>query len=147
MDKGQHLRLFIKNGANYDVIAMATDLTLHGSATTENTSTKDTTDAADGVSWDEFEVTQRQADIQFSALVAAGTDSAAKILSDIEAGVTDTQIDWEIALASGTNNRTKGTVICSGKGKIVNMQATGQVGQNASYSGTINVFGPMTVPA
>ena len=147
MDKGQHLRLFIKDGQNYDVIAMSTNLTLHGSATTENSTTKDTTDGADGVSWDEFEVTQRSADIQFSALIAAGTDSAAKTLADIESGVSDAQIDWEIALASGANNRTKGTVICSGKGKITNMQATGQVGQNAAYSGTINVFGPMAVPA
>ncbi len=146
MDKGQHIRLFIKDGSNYDVIAMATDLTLHGSATTENTTTKDTTDAA-GVAWDEFEVTQRSADIQFSALVASGTDSAAKLLNDIETGVSDAEIDWEIALASGANNRTKGTVICSGKGKITNMQATGQVGQNATYSGTINTFGPITVPA
>lgn len=146
MDKGQHLRLFIKDGSSYDVIAMSTELTLHGSATTENTTTKDTTDS-NGVAWDEFEVTQRSADIQFTALVAAGTDTAAKTLNDIEAGVSDTEIDWEIALASGANNRTKGTVICQGKGKITNMQATGAVGSNATYSGTINVFGPMTVPA
>lgn len=147
MDKGQHLRLFIKDGSSYDVIGLSTSLTLHGSASTENSTTKDTTDGADGVSWDEYEVTQRSADIQFSGLIGAGTDTAAKTLNDIESGVSDTQIDWEIALASGTNNRTKGTVICSGKGKITNMQATGQVGQNATYSGTINVFGPLVVPA
>ena len=146
MDKGQHLRLFIKDGSSYDVIAMSTELTLHGSATTENTTTKDTTDS-NGVAWDEFEVTQRSSDIQFKALVAAGTDTAAKTLADIESGVSDTEIDWEIALASGANNRTKGTVICSGKGKITNMQATGAVGNNATYSGTINVQGPLVVPA
>lgn len=145
MDKGQHLRLFIKDGANYDVIALSTDCTLHLSATTENSTTKDTTDAS-GVGWDEFEVTQRSGDIQFTALIAAGTDAAAKLLGDIESGVSDSQIDWEVALASSTNNRTKGTVICSGKGKITSMQATGQVGQNASYSGTINIYGAVTVP-
>lgn len=145
MDKGQHLRLFIKNGTSDNVIALSTDMSLHLSATTENSTTKDTTDAA-GVIWDEFEVTQRSGDIQFTALVAAGTDSAAKVLTDIESGVSDTAITWEIALASDTNNRTKGTVICTGQGKITNMQASGQVGQNATYSGTINIYGTVTVP-
>lgn len=145
MDKGQHLRLFIKNGTSDNVIALSTDMSLHLSATTENSTTKDTTDAA-GVIWDEFEKTQRSGDIQFTALVAAGTDSAAKVLTDIESGVSDTAITWEIALASNTNNRTKGTVICTGQGKITNMQASGQVGQNATYSGTINIYGTVTVP-
>lgn len=121
-------------------------MTLHLSATTENSTTKDTTDATGSV-WDEFEVTQRSGDIQFSALVAAGTDSAAKVLDDIESGVSDTPVNFKIAMASGANNRTIGTVICSGQGKIVNMQATGQVGQNATYSGTINIYGALTVPS
>lgn len=145
MDKGQHLRLFIKNGTSDNVIALSTDMSLHLAAQTENSTTKDTTDTA-GVAWDEFEVTQRSGDIQFSALVAAGTDSAAKVLNDIIAGVSDTAVNFEIALASSTNNRTKGTVICSGSGKITSMQATGQVGQNASYSGTINIYGALSVP-
>lgn len=147
MDKGQHLRLFIVDGTSNYVIALSTEVTLHLSASTENSTTKDTSDPASGPVWDEFEVMQRSGDIQFSALVAAGTDDAAKTLDDIESGVNDDQIDWQIALASGENNRTKGTVICQGKGKIVNMQATGQVGQNASYTGTINIYGPVTVPA
>lgn len=147
MDKGQHLRLFIVDGTSNYVIALSTEVTLHLSATTEKSTTKDTSDPASGPVWDEFEVLLRSGDIQFSALVAAGTDDAAKTLDDIESGVNDGQIDWQIALASGENNRTKGTVICQGKGKIVNMQATGQVGQNASYTGTINTYGPVTVPA
>lgn len=147
MDKGQHLRLFIVDGTSNYVIALSTEVTLHLSASTENSTTKDTSDPASGPVWDEFELMQRSGDIQFSALVAAGTDDAAKTLDDIESGVNDDQIDWQIALASGENNRTKGTVICQGKGKIVNMQATGQVGQNASYTGTINIYGPVTVPA
>lgn len=147
MDKGQHLRLFIVDGTSNYVIALSTEVTLHLSASTENSTTKDTSDPASGPVWDEFEVMQRSGDIQFSALVAAGTDDAAKTLDDIESGVNDDQIDWQIALASGENNRTKGTVICQGKGKIVNMQATGQVGQNASYTGTVNIYGPVTVPA
>ena len=146
MDKGQHIRLFITESNTDKVIALSTDMTLHLSATTENSTTKDTTDATGSV-WDEFEVTQRSGDIQFSALVAAGTDSAAKVLDDIESGVSDTAVNFKIAMASGANNRTIGTVICSGQGKITNMQATGQVGQNATYSGTINIYGAVTVPA
>lgn len=147
MDKGQHLRLFIVDGATSYVIALSTECTLHLSASTENSTTKDTSDPASGPVWDEFEVTQRSGDIQFSALVASGTDDGGKTLNDIETGVNDGQIDWQIALASGANNRTKGTVIAQGKGKITNMQATGQVGQPATYSGTINIYGPVTVPA
>ena len=146
MDKGQHIRLFITESNTDKVIALSTDMTLHLSATTENSTTKDTTDATGSV-WDEFEVTQRSGDIQFSALVATGTDSAAKVLDDIESGVSDTAVNFKIAMASGANNRTIGTVICSGQGKITNMQATGQVGQNATYSGTINIYGALTVPA
>lgn len=146
MDKGQHLRLFIKDGSSDDVIALCTDMTLHLSAQTENSTTKDDTDA-DGVAWDAFEITQRTGDIQFNALVGVGTDAGGKTLSDITTGVSDTLINFEIAMASGTNNRTKGTVICSGQGKITNMQATGQVGQNATYSGTINIYGALTVPS
>lgn len=146
MDKGQHIRLFITESTTDKVIALSTDMTLHLSATTENSTTKDTTDATGSV-WDEFEVTQRSGDIQFSALVAAGTDSAAKVLDDIETGVSDIAVNWKIAMASGTNNRTIGTVICSGQGKISNMQATGTVGQNATYTGTINIYGAVTVPA
>lgn len=146
MDKGQHIRLFITESNTDKVIALSTDMTLHLSATTENSTTKDTTDATGSV-WDEFEVTQRSGDIQFSALVAAGTDSAAKVLDDIESGVSDTAVNFKIAMASGANNRTIGTVICSGEGKITNMQATGQVGQNATYSGTINIYGALTVPS
>ena len=146
MDKGQHIRLFLTESNTDKVIAMSTDMTLHLSATTENSTTKDTTDATGSV-WDEFEVTQRSGDIQFTALIAAGTDTAAKVLDDIETGVSDTAVSWKIAMASGTNNRTIGTVICSGQGKISNMQATGTVGQNATYTGTINIYGAVTVPA
>lgn len=146
MDKGQHIRLFITESNTDKVIALSTDMTLNLSAQTENSTTKDTTDTT-GVIWDEFEITGRSGDIQFSALVAAGTDSAAKVLDDIITGVSDTAVNWKIAMASGTNNRTIGTIICQGSGKISNMQATGQVGQNASYSGTINITGAVTVPS
>ena len=68
MDKGQHLRLFINETVSSTTtsypIAMATSLSLHGSAQTENSTTKDTTDAQ-GAVWDDFEITGRSADIRF----------------------------------------------------------------------------------
>lgn len=147
MDKGQHLRLFITEGSGTTtdkVIAMATELTVHGSAQTENSTTKDTTDVS-GAVWDEFEVTGRSLDINFSGLIAAGTDSAAETFNDMLSKITDTPINWKIAMASGANNRTMGAVICYGQGKITSIQATGQVDQQASYGGTIKNFGTVSV--
>lgn len=149
MDKGQHLRLFINETVSSTTtsypIAMATELSLHGNAAVENSTTKDTTDAS-GAVWDDFEITGRTADINFSGLIAAGTDTDAKTFADMLAKVNDTLIDWEICMASGEMNRTKGQKICFGKGKLTNIQSTGQVNQQASYSGTINVWGPMKTP-
>jgi hypothetical protein len=75
MDKGQHLRLIIEDTSTTPAlatfVAMATDLTLHLSATTEDSTTKDSTDT-NGL-WNEYEVTARSGDIQFSALVAIDT--------------------------------------------------------------------------
>lgn len=142
MDKGQHLRLFIEETSTNKVIAMSTEMNFHASAQTENSTTKDTTDAT-GAVWDEFEVTGRTANIDFTALIAVGTDTA-KTFADMEAQVNDNLFNWKIAFASGDQNRTMGIIICSGQGKLVNVQATGQVDQQATYSGTINTWGPIT---
>ena len=148
MDKGQHIRLLISttsgSSAVYKVIGLATDLTFHLSASLEDSTTKDNTDA-DGVVWDVQDVTQKSGDIQFSGLVAVGSDSAALQMSDIEGGVSDSKIYWKICTMSGANNRVVGKTICYGEGKITNMQATGQVNQKATYSGTINIFGAPVV--
>lgn len=121
---------------------MSTEMSLQGTSQTENSTTKDTTDASGSV-WDEFEVVSRSAVINFSALMAAGSDTAAMIFQNILSKVNDVIVNWKIAVASGQNNRTMGTVIASGQGKMVNVQATGQVGQQSTYSGSINVWGPM----
>ena len=142
MDKGQHLRLFIVEGSSNKVIAMSTELSLHGSAQTENSTTKDTTDST-GAVWDENDVVGRTYDINFSALVASGTDSDGKTFADMLGKVNDEIINWKIALASGEQNRTMGIVICSGLGKLTSIQATGQVSQQSTYSGTITGYGPL----
>lgn len=146
MEKGQHLRLFIMESTSGQsttnkVIAMSTELSFHGSAQLENSTTKDTTDSS-GAVWDENDVVGRTYDINFSALVASGTDTG-KTFADMEGKVNDEIFNWKIAIASGEQNRTMGTVICSGQGKLTNVQATGQVSQQATYRGTINGFGPL----
>lgn len=149
MDKGQHIRLLINttNGSasGYACIAMATELTLHLSASTENSTSKDTTDATGG-DWDEFDITQRSGDIQFGGLVNVGTDTA-KTFNNILSGVTDTQIHWEICTVGSTHNRTVVKTICKGLGLITNVSAQGQVGQLATYQGTLQIVGPVTVGA
>ena len=146
MDKGQHLRLVITEGSGTPtdyVVALATDLTVHFSATTEDSTTKDSSDT--NGNWNEYDVTQRSGDINFNALVGVGTDSAGKSFADFINQVSDSLINWKICFASSTNNRTLGKTVCSGQGKLTNLQASAQNRQKATYSGTINIYGPVTV--
>ena len=146
MDKGQHLRLVIIEGSGTTtdkVVALSTDLTLHFSATTEDSTTKDSSDT--NGNWNEYDVTQRSGDISFNALVGVGTDAAGESFADFLDKVSDTLINWKVCLASGDNNRTLGKTVCSGQGKMVNVQASAQNRQKATYSGSINMYGPVTV--
>lgn len=143
MDRGQHLRLLIKESTTKYPIALAVGLQFHLSATTEDSTTKDTTDTTG--TWNEYDVVGRGGDIQVDALIGVGTDTAAKALNDIISGVSDTPIDWELAIVGGANNRVVSTTIVTGQGKITNVSPTGANRQNAQYSCTINIYGPVTV--
>lgn len=146
MDKGQHLRLVIVEGSGTTttkVVALSTDMTLHLSAQTEDSSTKDTSDT--NGSWNEYDVTQRNGDISFNALVGVGTDAGGKSFADFIDQVSDSLINWKVVMVSGANNRTVGKTVCSGQGKLTNLQASAQNRQKATYSGTINIYGPVTV--
>jgi TP901-1 family phage major tail protein len=146
MDKGQHLRLVFPEVTGTPTeyfVALASDLTVHFSANTEDSTTKDTSDTTG--TWNEYEVTQRSGDIQFGALVGVGTDATGKSFADWIDKVSDTEIDWKLVIVNGTNNRTIVKTVCSGKGKISNLQATAPNRQKATYSGTLNMFGPVTV--
>ena len=146
MENGQHLRLVIIEGSGTPtskVVALSTDLTLHFSATTEDSTTKDSSDS--NGNWNEYDVTQRSGDISFNALVGVGTDAAGESFADFLDKVSDTLINWKVCLASGDNNRTLGKTVCSGQGKLVNVQASAQNRQKATYSGSINMYGPVTV--
>jgi hypothetical protein len=146
MDKGQHLRLVFPEGTgtvtNY-FVALATDLTVHFSATTEDSTTKDTTDT-DGT-WNEYDVTARNGDIQFGALVGVGTDSTGKSFADWIDQVSDAVIPWKLVTVNSTNNRTIIKTVCSGNGKLSNLQASAQNRQKATYSGTVNIYGSVVV--
>ena len=146
MDKGQHLRLVIIEGSGTPtskVVALSTDLTLHFSATTEDSTTKDSSDT--NGNWNEYDVTQRSGDISFNALVGVGTDASGESFADFLDKVSDSLINWKVCLASGDNNRTLGKTVCSGQGKLTNLQASAQNRQKATYSGTLNMYGPVTV--
>lgn len=143
MDKGQHLRLLLKESTTKYPFALAVGLQFHLSATTEDSTTKDTTDT--NGTWNEYEVTQRSGDIQIDALIGTGTDAAAKTLNDVINAVSDTPVDWELAIVGGANNRVVATTICTGKGKITNVSPAGANRQKAQYSCTLNIYGPVTV--
>jgi hypothetical protein len=118
-------------------------MTLHLSAQTEDSSTKDTTDT--NGSWNEYDVTQRSGDISFNALVGVGTDAGGRSFADFIDQVSDSLINWKVVFVSGENNRTVGKTVCSGQGKLTNLQASAQNRQKATYSGTLNMYGPVTV--
>ena len=146
MDKGQHSRLVFPEGTdtvtNY-FVALATELTVHFAAQTEDSTTKDTTDT--NGAWNEYDVTGRSGDIQFGALVGVGTDATGKSFADWINAVSDSVIPWKLVMVSSTNNRTIGKTVCSGNGKLSNLQATAQNRQKAQYSGTLNMYGPVAV--
>ena len=143
MDKGQHLRLvFVESNTN-KVIALSTEMTLHLSAQTEDSTTKDTTDT--NGDWNEYDVTQRSGDISFGALIGVGSDSGGKSFADMINQVSDALINWKVVMVSGANNRVVGKTVCSGQGKLTNLQASAQNRQKATYSGTLNIYGPVTV--
>lgn len=125
------------------VIALATEMTLHLSAQTEDSTTKDTTDT--NGDWNEYDVTQRSGDIQFGALVGVGTDAGGKSFADMINQVSDTIVNWKVVMTSGANNRVVGKTVCSGQGKLTNLQASAQNRQNATYRGTLNIYGPVAV--
>ena len=125
------------------VIALATEMTLHLSAQTEDSTTKDTTDT--NGDWNEYDVTQRSGDIQFGALIGVGTDASGKSFADMISQVSDTIVNWKVVMTSGANNRVVGKEVCHGQGKLTNLQASAQNRQKATYSGTINIYGPVAV--
>jgi hypothetical protein len=136
MKKGQYIRLLLSTAANPStVIAAAKTMQLHGSATTEESSTKDTT--GDDL---EYEVTGLSYDISGSGLVLSTDDAlntGANSANDVLNMLGDTELFWRICLMEGTNNRTVVEEIAHGTGKLTNLQMQGQNKQNAQYNYTL----------
>lgn len=140
MQKGQYIRLLLATTANPStVIAAAKQMALHGSAQTEDSSTKDTTGNAL-----EFEVTGQTYDITGGGLVLTPNDSlltGGVGLNNFESWLEDQILYWRICVMEGTNNRTVVEEIAHGQGKLTNLQIQAQVKQNTTYSYTINGYG------
>lgn len=140
MQKGQYIRLLLSTTANPStVIAAAKQMALHGSAQTEDSSTKDTT--GDAL---EYEVTGQSYDITGSGLVLTPNDTlltGGLGLNDFEGWVKDQLLYWRICVMEGTNNRTVVEEIAHGQGKLTNLQISAPNKQNATYNYTLNGYG------
>ena len=140
MQKGQYIRLLLSTTANPStVVAAAKQMSLHGSAQTEDSSTKDTT--GDAL---EYEVTGQSYDITGSGLVLTPNDTlltGGVGLNDFETWVKDQLLYWRICVMEGTNNRTVVEEIAHGQGKITNLQISAQNKQNTTYNYTLNGYG------
>ena len=118
-------------------------MTLHVSATTENSSTKDTTG-----DWDEFEVTGLAFDIQSEALVIDNENpNNESNIAIFEEMMTDDPHYFSIAATEGTQNREweEQTPICTGQVKLTSLQVTAANRQNSTVSATFTGFGELTV--
>lgn len=149
MKRGQFVRLFIGTGdTSMTVVGAAKELTLHISSQVEDSTTKDTTG-----DWVENEVTATSYDIQTNALVFSdddplymdGTAAIAMGIDQVEMWLSDIQLVWSINNVSGTNNRTKGSLICKGLCKATSVSISAQNKQNATYSVTFNGYGAMSL--
>ena len=146
MQKGQYIRLLVSVAANPStVVAAAKQMALHGSAQTEDSTTKDTT----GTDL-EYEVTGQSYDITGSGLVLTPNDTlltGAVGLNDFENWIKDQLLNWKICVMSGTNNRTVEEVICQGQCKCTNLKMDAQNQQVATYNYTLNGYGAISVGA
>lgn len=127
------------------VVAAAKTMQLHGSAQTEDSSTKETPGYAQ-----EFEVTSQSYDITGTGLLLTPNDAyltGGVGLNDFEGWLQDQKLYWRICVVDGNSNRDIVEVICSGTGKLTSLNPTGQSKQNATFSYTLSGDGGITVPA
>lgn len=150
-DKGQHLRLTFTAMGGHSLpagsfVTLCKTMSFHLSKQLENSTTKDTTDTTGN--WANFDPVENSGDIQFSGLLATSRDGEAHdslLFEDFINMVLDEPIDWKLVTVTGSKNRTIVKTLCSGQGKLTNVKADGQLKQDATYSGTINIVGPVTV--
>lgn len=149
--KGQFVRLFLasatdaSSAAPTKVIAAAKQLSLHVSVTLEQSTTKDT--VGDFIVQ---EPTGLSYDISTTALVQSGETITSSIggqaLDDIEdIYETGNPVRWQIANVSGSNNRTKGTIIASGSALLTSLSISAPNRQDATYTAQLTGYGAYNV--
>lgn len=142
LKRGQYIRLLVSTAANPSlVVAAAKQMSLHGSAQTEEDSTKDAT--GDAL---EYSVVGQSYDITGSGLVLTPNDallSGAVGLNDFEEWVKDQELYWRICVMEGEHNRTIVEEIAHGIAKCTNLQAQAQTKQNVQYNYTLTGFGKL----
>ena len=148
--KGQFVRLFLSSDNTATpaaVVAAARQLSLHVSLTVEDSSTKDTPG-----DWVANEPTALNYDISTTALMRSNDTITSlvgeKTLNSLELIYLDAApVKWQIANVSGDNNRTKGSVICSGSCIVQTLTLNGPNRNDATYTASLAGFGPYSVGA
>jgi hypothetical protein len=142
--KGQFVRLFIADESTpTTVVAAAKSLSLHVSVAMEVATTKDTTGDFDVQS-----PTTLSYDITTEALVRGNDTITSSVNSMALDSFTqwieekDSRPYWQIANVSGANNRTKGTVIASGRCIVSQLTINAANRENATYSAQLTGYGP-----
>jgi hypothetical protein len=127
--KGQNLRIFAGTTTiNRKCIAAATSCTLHLNAVVGEKSTKD----SDG-DWIEQEITGIAWDVQTEALVTTGGDSGAMDVDELVVGEI-----YQIMLSTtgGSQNRSAGTIMCSGEAILSDLTLVATDRENSTWSAT-----------
>lgn len=146
--KGQYVRLFLgsdNTATPAKCIASARTLSLHASLTLEDATTKDT----DG-DWVVQEPTGFNYDISTSALTRSGETISSEVDAQAFADIMDifeagNPVKWLIANVSGDNNRTKGSVICSGSVVITQLESNNPNRADSTFTAQLTGYGDMTV--
>lgn len=146
--KGQFVRLFLGNDNSATpsaVLAFAKQLAFHVSVSLENNTTKDT----EG-DWINQEPVGLSYDISTNALVDSGENITSQVNGQRFSTVEEiyeasAPVKFEIANVSGTNNRTKGSVLISGSVVITSLVLNAQNRQTATYDTQMQGYGNYVV--
>ena len=148
--KGQFVRLYLgsdNSAVPSRILAACKSLSMHVSMSLEDATTKDTTG-----DWQVQEPTALSFDISSNALVRSGDTITSTVQGQDFASIEEiyessTPVRFQIANTSGANNRTKGTIICSGSVVITQLTLNAPNRQNATYDTQLSGYGVYTVAA
>lgn len=141
MKKGQYLRLFLSKTDNGSLVpvAAATNMKLHVSVATENSSTKD--DTGD---WDVIEPVGISYDISSEALVIDDEGVDVNLNSEIDL-INDSPLRFVVSATDGNQNRSRMEDICGGNVKQTSVQVTAANRQNSTVTAQFNGYAELIV--